>query len=234
MIIYCIQNLINGKKYIGQSSKYNSNEEFQQSNYQGSGKYIKRAIKKYGLKNFKKWVMIKNVTKFNELNKYETLYIKKFKTRWPNGYNLTDGGEGFRGNHSKESKLMIGKSSSKRIRTENWKNKISAGVKKSGKHSPESYKNFSKKMRGRTKSYRIKICIVCHEEYKPKSGCQKTCNECMKIDNRKRYHSEKTKELIRKGRKNVIFLRKCQHCGKMFDSKSGATKICLKCKKEIK
>jgi group I intron endonuclease len=93
MIIYCIENLINGKKYIGQSSFYNSNEEFQKSNYWGGGIYIRNAIKKYGLENFKKYVLIKDIFKIEELNKYEILWIKKLNTKQPVGYNLSDGGE---------------------------------------------------------------------------------------------------------------------------------------------
>jgi len=94
MIIYCIQNLINHKKYVGCSIFYNSNEELQKSKYWGSGLYIRRAIKKYGIENFKRWVLVKNIFDFEKLKNYEKLWIKKLKTKSTDGYNLNDGGTG--------------------------------------------------------------------------------------------------------------------------------------------
>jgi group I intron endonuclease len=117
MIIYCIENLINHKRYIGQSSNsnYNSNEEFQKSKYWGSGRLIAYSIKKYGLENHKKWIIIKNIPYtikgFNELNRYEILWIKKLNTKIPNGYNLADGGGGAKGihkDHNGEKNPMFG------------------------------------------------------------------------------------------------------------------------------
>jgi hypothetical protein len=93
MIIYQIENKITGQVYIGQYSKCNSNGEFQNSKYWGSGKYLKRAIQKYGLENFEKKVLLKNINTLSGLDYYETLWIKKKKSKIPNGYNLTDGGE---------------------------------------------------------------------------------------------------------------------------------------------
>jgi hypothetical protein len=52
MIIYCITNLINGKKYIGSDSNNNPK-------YMGGGTYLKKAIKKYGKENFKKEIINK-------------------------------------------------------------------------------------------------------------------------------------------------------------------------------
>jgi hypothetical protein len=64
----------------------------------GHGKLIGLSIKKYGVENHERWVIIKNIpisTKgFDDLYRYETLTIKRKKTKYPNGYNLTDGGEG--------------------------------------------------------------------------------------------------------------------------------------------
>jgi len=45
--IYKTTNLINGKIYIGQSFKHNCK-------YLGSGIFLKRAIKKYGIENFRR------------------------------------------------------------------------------------------------------------------------------------------------------------------------------------
>jgi hypothetical protein len=86
---------MNGKKYIGKYIKCNSNEEFQQSNYWGSGIYIARAIKKYGIENFKKWVILHCDNKDDCF--YEKLWIKKLNTLTPNGYNISKGGDGIIG-----------------------------------------------------------------------------------------------------------------------------------------
>lgn len=49
-VIYEIENLINGKKYIGVDTKNDPN-------YFGSGKLVRSAIKKYGKHNFKKQIL---------------------------------------------------------------------------------------------------------------------------------------------------------------------------------
>jgi group I intron endonuclease len=94
MIIYQINNKFNNKPYIGYSTKFNSKEEFQNSKYWGSGTVIKQAIEKYGIENFERKVLLKNIQDKKELKRYEILWIKKRNTKYPNGYNLTDGGDG--------------------------------------------------------------------------------------------------------------------------------------------
>jgi group I intron endonuclease len=106
MIIYEIKNRINNKIYVGKHSKCNTNKEFQQTNYWGSGTYIKRAIKRYGIENFEKSVIVENIINEDELDKYERLYIEKKNSKVPNGYNLTDGGEGLLNPSEKTRKLL--------------------------------------------------------------------------------------------------------------------------------
>jgi hypothetical protein len=91
MVVYQIT--VNNKKYVGKYNNCNSNEEFQKSNYWGGGIYIANAIKKYGIQNAKKKVILH--CNPEDGSKYEILWIKKLNTKSPNGYNLTDGGEGF-------------------------------------------------------------------------------------------------------------------------------------------
>jgi group I intron endonuclease len=65
MIVYCITNKINGKKYIGSDSNNNPK-------YYGSGTYIKKAIKKYGKENFVKETLceVDNIELMKELEEY--------------------------------------------------------------------------------------------------------------------------------------------------------------------
>lgn len=98
-VIYKITNLINGKQYIGQTSKlYINNRWCEHKNNARNGKssYLYNAIRKYGEENFEFKIILKNIP-IDKLNFYEQLWIKKFNTKTPNGYNLTDGGEGTRG-----------------------------------------------------------------------------------------------------------------------------------------
>jgi len=86
MIIYKTTCLINGKIYVGQ-------DFHNDLKYYGSGIYLKRAIKKYGKENFKKEIICECLSK-EELNEKEKYWIKILNCKTPNGYNLTDGGNG--------------------------------------------------------------------------------------------------------------------------------------------
>lgn len=94
MLIYEIINKFENKSYVGKYSKCDSNEEFQKSRYWGSGIYIKNAIKEHGKENFEKKVLIRGIQTFEELEQKEKFCIRIKNTKYPNGYNLTDGGDG--------------------------------------------------------------------------------------------------------------------------------------------
>ena len=85
MIIYKTTNLLNDKFYIGQDKNDNPN-------YLGSGKYLKRAIEKYGIDNFKKETLESVQTK-DELNEREIFWIEKTNAM-KLGYNIASGGQG--------------------------------------------------------------------------------------------------------------------------------------------
>lgn len=103
--IYRITNLINGKTYIGQH-KYKKLNDF----YMGKGKHLIAAQKKYGIKNFKKDILVFNILKKEYADLLEKTFIaaEREKVGRENCYNITDGGEGFSGHFSEEHKRKIG------------------------------------------------------------------------------------------------------------------------------
>lgn len=90
-IVYCIENKINGKKYIGQTTRklllrinshYNSAKTKKRQCV-----FIQNAIKKYGKENFIITILDSSATSQLELNKLENFYIRSNNTLFPNGYN---------------------------------------------------------------------------------------------------------------------------------------------------
>lgn len=83
--VYLTINLINGKKYIGQHKGIFTKD------YLGSGKLIRRAIKKYGKENFVVSILEYAETK-EKLNELEIEYISRLKKSGEENYNLAKGG----------------------------------------------------------------------------------------------------------------------------------------------
>lgn len=83
--VYITVNLINGKKYIGQ------HKGTFDPNYLGSGKLIRRAIKKYGKESFTVSILEYASTR-EKLNELEISYIGKLKSSGEEHYNLAKGG----------------------------------------------------------------------------------------------------------------------------------------------
>ena len=87
MVIYETINLINGKRYIGKDT-HNDNS------YLGSGRILSKAIKKYGVENFKK-VILESCNSIEELNDREKYWIKITNAQVSEMYyNVGAGGEG--------------------------------------------------------------------------------------------------------------------------------------------
>lgn len=113
-LVYCIENLDNGKKYIGQTTR-NLEERFREhcgnSGTSVSPK-LKNAIKKYGKDAFSVDVIWEcDACDQQKLDTKEIEMIDEFNTLHPNGYNLTRGGAG--GRHSDETKKVLSEISKK-------------------------------------------------------------------------------------------------------------------------
>lgn len=105
MIIYKIQNKLNGKIYIGQTMKDVNRRIAEHLKAQS---HIGNALRKYGIQCFD--VMVIDVANDREiLCDKEMEYINLYDCKHPNGYNHTDGGEGVL-NLSQESRDRISKS----------------------------------------------------------------------------------------------------------------------------
>lgn len=85
-IVYQINNKLNGMLYVGVHSTKNINDS-----YMGSGGYIKRAIKKYGMTNFEKIVLHQFNSKEEALNKEAEIVNEEFIKR-KDTYNIALGG----------------------------------------------------------------------------------------------------------------------------------------------
>lgn len=106
--VYKITNLITNKMYIGQTrSHYLNNGKYRPFGHMGrfkkhlneasrinvncSCRYLNSTINKYGATNFKCELI--TTCNINELDYYEIKYISELDTKYPNGYNLTNGGQ---------------------------------------------------------------------------------------------------------------------------------------------
>ena len=89
--IYVVENLINGKMYVGQTldlARRMSNHLSSSSNC----RYFKRALDKYKPDNFE-FSIIEKCESDDDINEREKYWIKELNSLAPNGYNLKEGGE---------------------------------------------------------------------------------------------------------------------------------------------
>jgi len=194
--LYKITNVINGKIYVGVHKTSNPND-----GYLGSGVVIKKSIKKYGRKNFKKEILFECLSK-EEIFKKEKEVVNKEFVKNPNTYNLRQGGVG--GNekygrhgyqHSDETKLKISNSL------------------KGTKHTKKRRENISKSLIGRTI---------------PKEIVEKSISTRMKNGYK---HSEETKTKLRKsklGRNNPSAGKRISVDGVIYETCGTAERLLKK------
>ncbi len=93
--IYSITNLLDGKRYFGQTIRQ-SNLRWNQHKCavrKNKNSYLYNAMRKYGIENFEFKVIIENISNYNELNRLEMVWIDTCNTTDSNeGYNICIGG----------------------------------------------------------------------------------------------------------------------------------------------
>jgi len=171
-------NTVNGKKYVGQvitRRLKKRQKDWDNLNQPYAGNVINNARKKYGVDAFDFEILKECDDK--ELDFWEKYYVKELNTKVPNGYNMTDGGDGMKGYSPSEE-------------TRNKLSKANKG-RKMPPRSEEHKKNLSESHKGR----------------KASEAAKKKMSEKRKGENNGMYgkhHSEETKQKIRikaKGRK---------------------------------
>lgn len=116
MIIYLITNLINGKKYIGQTVR-SLEERWKRHCWKSTAKNsmpICKAITKYGKEHFTIEIVAQCISQ-NELDEKELFYANALNTWSPNGYNLK-AGKG-KGSMSFATKIKIAKANTGKKRS---------------------------------------------------------------------------------------------------------------------
>ncbi len=110
-VIYLITNLINNKKYVGQTQQGREDRRWQEHSIFciNENKPLYNAIKKYGPENFE-FKIIETAIPEELIDEREKHYIKYYNTFYLNnqGYNMTEGGQGIHGYvHNDETKARI-------------------------------------------------------------------------------------------------------------------------------
>jgi group I intron endonuclease len=95
MQAYLIQNKLNGKGYIGITTRSIDRRWYEHRFVQNScGKLLAKAIQKYGEDSFEIKVLASAVEGIDGLKELEKQLIAQHNTIVPSGYNLTAGGDG--------------------------------------------------------------------------------------------------------------------------------------------
>jgi group I intron endonuclease len=152
--IYLITNSVNGKCYVGQTLQADSQRRWRRHKVlaaMDSPTALHAAIRKYGSDAFR----FETIEQCNvaEINDRESAWIERLNTLSPNGYNLTRGGDGFKGRHNAETRAKIGVASDPEFTRKIQKLAVLANT--GAKRSPEARKRMSEAAKRRRTFGRI-------------------------------------------------------------------------------
>lgn len=169
--IYCIENLINNKKYVGQSvdiynrwchhkSELNNNVHFND--------YLQKSWNKYGSENFRFYIL--EYCDIEQLDDREIYYISLYNTlNRTKGYNLTSGGTNGKvysdETRAKISKALKGHAVSSESRAKIRKNHADISGSNNGmfgkRHSEEVKRKIGEANRGKISARRNNSSVYC-------------------------------------------------------------------------
>ena len=151
--VYVHINKVNGKKYVGITSRQPEERWDYGCGYRGQT-YFCRAIQKYGWDNFKHEILLTNETKEYACTAEKCL-IKAYASNNPKyGYNLSSGGEGGAAGvpWSEERRKALSDKLKGRTFSDEWRMKLSKA--KTGTHmSDETKKKLSEQRQGELNNF---------------------------------------------------------------------------------
>lgn len=168
-IVYGAENCINHKIYVGQTTR-SIKERFR--DHMKANMLFGKALRKYGLENFVVVILAVCNSK-KELNEQEIARIVQLNCKYPNGYNLSDGGESNSGaprhKYTEEEKANLSAKLKGRKLTPEHREAISAGN-KGRKHSDYTKAQISETLTGRRLSEKHRASISAGKKGKKKSA----------------------------------------------------------------
>lgn len=103
MVTYLVTNKINGKQYVGQTTR-SMERRWKLHCYKGS--ILFNAITKYGASNFT-YAILSECSSIEQLNDAEAYWIDHYQTLAPIGYNITPGGKGYTRTEANRKSLSL-------------------------------------------------------------------------------------------------------------------------------
>ena len=193
--VYLARCKVNNKGYVGKTVKSLSKrkEIHQWDAYNGSPCIFHKAIRKYGWDAFE-WSILSEDDDEDWLFLMEQKWIKRLGTKLPNGYNMTDGGDGTPG--CSRSKSAIEKTAAAhrgRKNTEETKLKMSIAAKNRAPVTDETKKILSESHMGVKRSLESRIKQSISAKGKPKPP--RTAEHKAKISATLKLYNAKKREM---------------------------------------
>ena len=235
--VYMVECQVNGKRYIGKSVYSAKHRKKFHKNNKSESIVLAKAIRKYGWDKFVITVLYQG-TSDREICMVERAMIAQYGTLFPNGYNMTIGGDGHAGYRmSQEQKDAISRMNKGRKRPD------VATYKKGVPLSEETRKKLSVAHTGKvlTESHKAKVALASSLRTHSAETCQKISESAsswqrgrtLSEQHRKNIgashtgskRSEETKKKMRASRANNTNLNKpiwCLETGAFYPSTNAA------------